>query len=198
MKRLVSAACFYTFLVSVGQAQAQIFDMTFDQFRKAFDQRIREDTINKSKPDISTTKQCKKASNVYICTFNDNGFQNTIASFKKMDILSGRFVLKLMLKVETTRDKISRVLLIGDRGDPVNLLEFSSAATNIMQLFEPGIVDGEGKSSALVKELGLMRGDDDDTTGKPAVVIKPYAAIKCLVVPSAITTSEACEWVPRS
>lgn len=184
--------------MGAGQAHAQVFDQSFEQFRAALDRRIRDDTLNKSQADWSTTKQCRKAGNAYTCSFNDKGFQGTVAEFKKLDVMNGRFTLRMTLTVETAGGKVSKVWLNGDRGDPVNLLQFSGTATNIMQLFEPGIVDGEGKSLALVKELGLMRGDADPTTGQPVVAIKPYAAVTCLTVPSSITTGEACEWVPRS
>lgn len=184
--------------MGAGQAHAQVFDQSFEQFRAALDRKIRDDTTDKSASDWSTTKQCRKAGNVYTCSFNDKGFQSSLAEFKKLNLMNGKFTLKMTLTVETSGGRVSKVRLNGDRGDPVNLLQFSSTATNIMQLFEPGIVDGEGKSLALVKELGLMRGDADPTTGQPVVVIKPYAAIACLMVPSTIATGQACEWVPRS
>lgn len=198
MRMLAVAGACVGLTVGAGQADAQVFDQSFEQFRAALDRKIRDDTTDKSASDWSTTKQCRKAGNVYTCTFNDKGFQSTVAGFKKLDVMNGRFTLKMTLTVETNGGKVSRVRLNGDRGDPVNLLQFSGTATNIMQLFEPGIVDGEGKSLALVKELGLMRGDADPTTGQPVVAIKPYAAITCLVVPSNITTGQACEWVSRS
>jgi len=195
--KVVAGACI-GLAVGAEQAGAQIFDQSFEQFRAALDHKIRDDTTDKSASDWSTTKQCRKAGNVYTCSFNDKGFQSTIAGFKKLDIMNGRFTLKMTLTVQMDGGKVSKVRLNGDRGDPVNLLQFSGTATNIMQLFEPGIVDGDGKSLALVKELGLTRGNADRTTGQPVVVIKPYAAITCLVVPSRITTGQACEWVPRS
>ena len=160
-----------------GQAHAQVFDQSFQQFRAALDHKIRDDTTDKSASDWSTTRQCRKAGNVYTCTFNDKGFQSTVAGFKKLDIMNGRFTLKMTLTVQTEGGKVSKVRLNGNRSDPANLLQFSGTATNIMQLFEPGIVDGDGKSMALVRELGLMHGDADPTTGQPVVVIKPYAAI---------------------
>lgn len=184
--------------MGAGQAHAQVFDQSFEQFRAALDRKIRDDTTDKSASDWNTTKQCRKAGNVYTCSFNDKGFQSSIAEFKKLNLMNGRFTLKMTLTVETNGGKVSRVRLNGDRGDPVNLSQFSGAATNIMQLFEPGIVDEDAKLLALDRELGLMRGDADPTTGQPMVVIKPYAAITCLMVPSSITTGQACEWAPRS
>ena len=198
MRMTVVVGALVELAMSAGQVHAQVFDQSFEQFRTTLDRSIRDDTLDKSQADWSTTKQCRKARNTYTCSFNDEGFQGTIAGLKKLDVLNGRFTLKMMLTVETAGGKVSKVRLNGDRGDPVNLLQFSSTAANIMQLFEPGIVDGDGKSLALVKDLGLMRGDADPTIGQPIVTIKPYAAITCLAVLSSITTGQACEWVPRS
>ena len=80
---------------------ADLFAMSFEDFRKAFDQRIREDTIDKSEANFSTTKQCTKKGTTYDCTFNDKGFQSTVTGFKKLDFMSGRFTLKLALTVQT-------------------------------------------------------------------------------------------------
>ena len=194
--RVAAAVCVLTGLC--GTAQAETFDWTFDQFRKALDQRIRDDITDKSEANFSRTKDCKKTGNVYTCSFNDKGFQITVAGFKKLDLMSGRFTLKLTLTVETTEGKVSKIRLNGDRNDPVNLLQYVGTVTNVMQLFEPKIVEGEGKSLALAKDLGVMRGDADPSIGSPVDIIKPYAAIRCLNVPTRITSGVACEWVPRS
>ena len=199
MKALTVALCVWALMIGgISQVHAQAFDITFDQFRKEFDQKIRNDTPDKAQADWSTTKTCKKVGSIYNCIFNDKGFQSTVAEFKKLDMMNGKFTLKLMLTVETSNGKVLKVRLNGDRNDPVNLLQFAGTATNVMQMFEPGIVEGEGKSLAFASELGVMRGDADPTAGQPKVVIKPYAAITCLMMPSAVSTGEACEWAPRS
>ncbi len=199
MRALTVALCVWALVIGgTGQVHAQVFDMTFDQFRRAFDQKIKDDTPDKARADWSTTKTCNKVGGIYTCIFNDKGFQSTVTEFKKLDVMNGKFTLKLMLTVETSNGKVLKVRLNGDRSDPVNLLQFAGTATNVMQIFEPGIVEGGGKSLALASELGVMRGDADPTAGLPKVVIKPYAAVTCLMMPSAVSTGEACEWVPRS
>lgn len=198
MRMMAVVGALVVLAMGSGQAHAQVFDQSFEQFRAALDRKIRGDTTDKSVSDGNTTKQCRKVGNVYTCSFNDKGFQRSIAEFKKLDLMNGRFTLKMTLTVETNGGKVSSIRLNGDRSDPVNLLQFFGTATNIMQVFEPGIVDEDAKLLALDRELGLTRGDADPTTGQPMVVIKPYAAITCLVVPSSITTGQVCEWVPRS
>ena len=197
--RLFVAALVVTATLYAGPAQAaDLFAMSFEDFRKAFDKRIREDTLDKAEVNFSTTKQCTKKGTTSTCTFNDKGFQSTVASFKKMDLVSGKFTLKLTLTAETKDGKVSHIRLIGSRGDPVNIFQYVSTVMNIMQLFEPGIVDGEGKSLALVKQLGIMRGDADPSINEPVVNIEPYAVVECLNVHSNITSGVACNWTPRS
>ena len=198
MRAFLATVAITSALHGAPACAADLFTMSFEDFRKAFDQRIREDTPDKSEANFSTTKRCAKKGTTYTCTFSDKGFQSAVTGMKKLNLMNGRFTLKMGLTVETDGGKVARILLIGDRGDPVNLIQFSGTSANIMQLFEPGIIDGEGKSLALAKELGLMRGDADSATGRPVMVIKPYAAITCLVAPSSITTGTVCEWLPRS
>lgn len=174
------------------------FDMNFEQFRQALDAKIRQDTSDKTKPDWSTVNRCSKKADIYTCTFHDAGFQSSVAEFKKMDLLNGRFSLQLKLVVKIERGSVSKVQLTGNRADPLNLMQFIGTTMNIMQLFEPNIVEGEGKTSALANQLGLIRGDAAPSIGEPVTVIKPYAAITCIAAPSSLTTGVGCEWVPRS
>jgi hypothetical protein len=134
----------------------------------------------------------------YTCNFHDAGFQSTVANFKKLDILNGRFLLKLKLVVDTADGKVSRMTLSGDRGDPVNLVQFIGTVLNIMQTFDPKVGEQEGESKKIADELGLMRGDDSDDIGKPRTAIEPYAEIDCLSQDSHVTTRVDCQFIPRS
>ena len=197
MKNFLGLVFYFTFMGMMQNASAQVFEMTFEQFHTALDKRIQEDTTDKISKNLNTIKQCKKAGNTYVCTFNDRGFQSSVARFKKLDLMNGRFTLILKLTVKTENGKISNILLNGDRGDLVNLMQFVSTVTNIMQLFDPHIVDADGSMLALAKEMGIARGDSASNIGQAVVTIKPYAAVKCLTTMSSITTAQACEWVPR-
>jgi hypothetical protein len=179
-------------------SSTSIFSMTFDVFRKALDDKIREDTNDKSRPDFSTTNICVKVKNSYTCNFHDAGFQSTVANFKKLDLMNGRFKLKLRLDVDMVGGKISLITLSGDRGDPVNLFQFIGTVENVMQIFDPAVGKGEGESKKIADDLGLMRGDSADDIGKPRVAIEPYAEIDCLYQDSNATTHVECRFLPRS
>ena len=194
--RLLAAV--FVLIGMCGMAHADPFELTFDQFRKALDQRIQDDTTDKSGGSLSTTKECEKSGNVYNCIFNDKGFQKSVAAFKKIDMINGAFTLKMLLSVEITDGKVSQIRLGGVKDDPANLFQYTATVTNVMQLFDPKIVDGEGNSLALMNELGIMRGDGDPTTGSPLDVIKPYAGIRCLNVRTKIASTAVCQWRPRS
>ncbi len=179
-------------------AAALTFPMTFDAFRKTLDGKIRDDTIDKSRPDFSTTNVCRNANEHYTCDFHDAGFQSTVTNFKKLDLINGRFTLKLKLDVETVGGKVSLIILSGDRGDPVNLLQFVGTVENVMQTFDSTVGQQSGEEKKIVDELGLMRGDNADDIGKPRTAIKRYAEIDCLYQNSKLTTHVECRFVPRS
>jgi hypothetical protein len=183
---------------SMNNTQAPTFDMNFDAFRKALDDKIRDDTLDKSRPDFSTTKVCGKEADRYTCNFHDTGFQSTIGNFKKLDLLNGQFTLKLRLTVDTAGGKVSRITLYGDRADPANILQFVGTVENIMQTFDPKAGEEEGQTKKIADDLGLMRGDSADDIGKPRTVIEPYAEIDCLSQNSHVSTQVECRFLPRS
>jgi hypothetical protein len=185
-------------LSTAARSETPTFSFTPDEFHKALDSRIREDTTDKTRPDWSTVKACRKTGSNYVCTFNDAGFQSMVAEFKKMDLANGRFNLKLRLTMETANGKVSRIILEGDRGDPMNLMQWAGTVVNAMQTFDPDTGKGDGQMLAISKELGLMRGDVADDIGEPTTTIKPYAVIGCLSAPSQVSTRVTCQFIPRS
>ena len=174
------------------------FDFDFDSFRDALDSKIRADVIDKSQPDFSTTKDCNKEADEYYCSFHDAGFQSSISEFKKLDILNGKFTLKLTLLVNTFNGKVSRITLQGDRGDPVNLFQFIGTVEDIIGTFDPEAGKAPGDSAKVTAELGLMRGDNADDINRARTTIKPYAVIGCMTKDSHRTTQVECEFIPRS
>jgi hypothetical protein len=106
------------------RAQTPAIGMTFDDFRKALDEKIREDTTDKTML-ADTTAACTKTKDTYVCTFHDAGFRRSVAAFEKLGVLSDRFV--------------SRISLAGDRSDPVNLFQFYGTVVNVMQISDPEV-----------------------------------------------------------
>lgn len=195
----IAIAVFLAFLTaSSAQAQTPAIGMPFETFRKALDNKISEDATDKSKADLDTISSCRNVKNIYTCSFHDKGFQSIVSNFKKMDLMNGRFELKLKLVVETTDGKVSKITLSGNRSDPVNLLQYYGTVVNIMQISDPQVVQGEGESKKLAEELGVMEGDDAQNIGKLHMTLKPYAQIDCLSQKSRVSMAVSCQFTPRT
>ena len=183
---------------SLQNYPAPTFAVTFDAFREALNDKIRKDTLDKGNPDFSTTNICRKAKDSYTCNFHDAGFQDAVANFKKLDVMSGHFTLKIRLDADTVAGKVSVITLSGDRRDHVNLMQFIGTVVNVLQTFDPKVVQRDQELKTVIDELGLMRGNSADDIGKPRSTIEPFAAIECLYQDSNITTHVECRFVPRS
>lgn len=193
---------FIVLFISVNSAIAQNtapeFNFTVDEFRKNLNDKIQEDTSDKANVKDSIIKSCIKKDTSYDCKFNDAGFQYSIKEFKRLDLANGHFDFKLHLKLETQDGKISRISVVGDRGDIVNLTQWAGTVINVMQTFDPDIGKEQGQIHDINKSLGLVRGDSADDIGKVVTDIKPYAQIDCLSVPSSVSTKVDCQFLPRS
>jgi hypothetical protein len=118
-----------------ANAQTRVIGMTFDDFRKALDGKIQDDTTDKTAA-ADTTAACTKKKDAYSCTFHDADFQRSVAAFEKLGILEGRFQLKTKMVVDPADGKVSRISVTGVRSDPVNLFQFYGTFVNIMQISE--------------------------------------------------------------
>jgi len=195
MRWLVLAALVALTRPAAADESAPAFPFTADEFQRKLNAAIVADSTDKDHAD--TLRQCRKRPGEVECSFKDMAFQKTIAGFKRLDLASGRFTLNMSLKLSTNRDgRVTRILLIGDRSDFANLMETLSVVANIAQTFDPDAVSGSVKTFA--DELGIIRGDDAKDIGKPRTVIKPYAVIGCLSMPSDETTRIGCTFTPRS
>ncbi len=179
-------------------SSAPTFTMTFNEFRKSLDAKIREDTPDKSGTDFSTTNHCRKVVDGYICDFHDSGFQSTVVNFKKLDVMNGSYSLKLTMVVDTSGDKVTSVTLNGDKSDIVNLMQFNSIVEEIMKTFDPAEGQQAGGPLKIADELGIMRGNDAPDIGDARSLIRPYAEITCISRDSHVSTEVECQFVPRS
>lgn len=184
--------------LSVAQESTPKFSFTIDEFRKNLNSKIQEDTSDKSHINDSIIQSCIKKNALYSCKFNDTGFQHSIKEFKKLDLANGHFDFKLHLILDTQDGKVTRISLVGDRGDIVNLTQWAGTVINIMQTFDPDTAKEQDQLHDITKSLGLVRGDSADNIGQVVTDIKPYAQINCLAVPSSVSTRVDCQFLPRS
>jgi len=179
-------------------AAEPIFDFTPDVFKDKLNSAIRSNTTDAADLDASTVNTCKSKKNIVTCSFNDRAFKKSISTMKELNLINGRFDLDLTLNMTVANGNVSKIVLTGSRADMSNLMTFYGTVIDIMQVFDPKVVDTDDKLLKLSGKLGLMRGDDAKDIGEFRVEITPYAAVRCLAVPSQISTRVACDWVPRS
>ena len=192
---LIAFAC--AAVAAVADAKTPTFDFTAQQFQDRLNAAIIEDTTSEPK-DSAIIQSCRPGKkNEVVCSFRDRGFQYTVAGMKKLDLLNGNFEQKLKLTITSDAGKVTAVRLNGDRGDMPNVFAFFGTTMDVFKTFDKDVVAKDGDVTKLGDELGLMRGDSSADAGEARVVLKPYAAVKCVMLPSNISTGHVCIWSPR-
>lgn len=175
-----------------------IFNITFEEFKNALNREIQNDTPKSFPKEANTINTCKKDKNGYVCNFHNAGFMESINSMKALNVINGRFSLKTFLVITIQKEKISRITIIGDRGDPVNWMQFLGYVLDIMEIFDPGITASDSDLHNITEELGLEHGDMADDIGKIHSYIANHEISKCITQDLHTTTQVACQFDPRS
>jgi hypothetical protein len=166
-------------IIFATNVYAQTFDFTSAQLLDKFNKQLQSD-----KGDV--TNGCKKKGTDTICLFSDLNFKNSVREFKKLNLANGKFNLNERLLISEEKGKVSMFLLEGDRGDPMNLFHFAGQLGSLLKTINPSMSDDNIAKEAL--SLGVMRGDDDPTTGDPKIDILDFAEIRCNNQKSHIST----------
>jgi hypothetical protein len=186
--RLTTWALFLAILVAPGFARAQTFNFTAIEFQARLNKVLTDDHGD-------TIKACKKDGADYRCTFNNAGFQKSVSAFKELNLANGHFDLNEVMFFTVERGKVSRITYGGDRSDPMNMMHTVGQIGGVIEALKPGIKEDDVQR--LIRELGLMRGDDDESIGTPKTAIEDFAAIKCNTQDSHISTLFGCTFLPR-
>lgn len=161
-----------------------------DTFRKRYDELAKADGGD-------TIKRVSKAKDGLAVTLNDEQFQRAIAEMKKLDLANGRFQSKIAMRLSTdSTGKVTKIAVVGDRSDPVNLMRFIGAVGIVDSILNP--TQDEKANTDFLATLGLMRGDDDPSIGQPVSSFNRGGAFQCVSMPSAQTTGVGCLIEPRS
>lgn len=174
----------------IGAANAQTFDFTVTKLIDNFNNQLKLDG------DDDTTKTCKKSALDTICIFNDTGFKKSVSGFKKLNLANGTFSLKEKLFISELNGKVSMFIIEGDRGDPMNLFHFVGQLGSMLLTLNPSLTKDDVAKEVL--SLGVMRGDDDPSTGQPETDILDFAEIRCTNQQSRVNTKIGCAFLPRS
>ena len=188
IKRLISSALFLVVIVVPGLARAQTLSFTAAEFQSRLNKALTEDNGD-------TIKACKRTGTDFLCTFNDAGFQKSVAAFKELNIANGRFSLKEKMVISTTAGRVAIITYSGDRGDPMNMFHTIGQIGGVLKALNPSIADDD--VLRLLNQLGLMRGDSDATIGTPKEAIEAFAEIRCNNQRSASSMTFGCAFIPR-
>ncbi|WP_156441310.1 MULTISPECIES: hypothetical protein [unclassified Burkholderia] len=130
-------------------------------------------------------------------TLNDERFQHGIAELKKLDLANGRFESRLGILLSVgSAGTITKIGVVGDRSDPVNLMHFVGVMGVVNDMLNPG--QDEKANTDFLASLNLMRGDDDVSIGKSVSSFNRGGAFACISMPSEQTTGVGCVVTPRS
>lgn len=171
------------------------FNMTVEQFRQAFD---RETIQGAKNPNVADTiKSINKISpTTYHASLKDDGFNSMVKGWKVLNLANGKFILKekFIFRVGSS-GLISNIELSSSRAD-MNLFHFMDTFANTVKVFNPQFTEKDIQE--LVKDVGLMRGDNDPTIGESMNSFTRGVAIECLSQPSNVSSTIVCKFYPRS
>jgi len=158
--------------------------------------RTRYDELAKASGD-DTIRRMRKTKNGIEVTLNDERFQHGIAELKKLDLANGRFESRLGILLSVgSAGTITKIGVVGDRSDPVNLMHFVGVMGAVNDMLNPG--QDEKANTDFLASLNLMRGDDDVSIGKSVSSFNRGGAFACISMPSEQTTGVGCVVTPRS
>lgn len=165
-------------------------DLKPETFRKQYDELATaggDDTI----------KRMSKTKDGIAVTLNDERFQRGIAELKKLDLANGHFESRLGIHLYVNgAGKVTKIGVVGDRSDPVNLMRFVGAVGVINNMLNPGLDDKA--NTDFLASLSLMRGDADASIGQPVSSFNHGGAFACISMPSEQATGVGCVVTPRS
>lgn len=159
-------------------------------FRLMYNGRLRSDGD-------SGVKDCADSAGLYKCKFDDASFEKSVDAFKKHDLVTGDFKSKLRLTMASQNGRVSKIVVGGDRADPMNLFGYIGKVGSLLKTLEPEMPD-QVQGNLLKSELGLMRGDDDPTIGTEKLITRKGYVARCLQSASSESTAMSCTFEPRS
>lgn len=164
--------------------------LTPEVFRKHYDALAKADGGD-------TIKQMNRAKDGVAVTLHDEQFQRAIAEMKKLDLVKGRFQSKIAIRLTTDNiGRVTKIAVVGDRSDPVNLMRFIGAVGVVDSMLNPA--QDEKANTDFLATLGLMRGDDDPSIGQPVSSINQGGVFHCVSMRSDQTTGVGCVVEPQS
>ena len=185
----VLMAAWTTGALAQGVPPKPTFDMTADTFKASLNRVVRADGGD-------PIRSCRPARSIQVCTFGDAAYQRSVAAFKQLDMMNGRFEQKTKLELTTSGGKLAEFRVMGERSDMPNMLGFIGLTMNALMVLDPKLAADDTKEQ--VEKFDLMRGDAAPDIGRERMDIRPYAMVTCNQWPSRQTLRMECVFTPRS
>ena len=145
------------------------------------------------KEEADTLTSCKKVGDDTICRYTSDAFNKAVVALKSLNLVNGNFTDRGKVIFTEEKEKVSLIILLGDRSDPANISQTIGIISGMLTVL--GMTDQGYKT--LLPELGLRRGDDNPSIGQPTVTIENYALITCNNQRSDVSTTFGCVLAPR-
>lgn len=166
------------------------FAFSASEFRVRYDRQLAADRDG-------GIRSCEVVGNLHRCRFDEGSFRKSVDAFKTLDLANGDFVLKASVSIGTVGDRVARIVVRGDRSDPMNLFAAIGKIGSLVKTLQPGVSEDE-VALLLTGPMGLMGGDDDPAIGEERMEIRPTFVITCRQALSRISTGITCRFEPRS
>ena len=189
----VKAALLAVLLVLANNALGQeaAFPFTAVEFQQRFNATATKDGGDR-------IVSLKRERGVYKAVLGDVQFQKSVAAFKQLNLANGKFVMQTEVNLRANQaGNVTEIIVSGTRADPMNLMQgFFGTMGIVTKILDPSLP--QDQVTRLLMGLGLMRGDDDPTTGKVVTQFAKHGAYGCLVRHSSVSSQVICSIVPRS
>jgi hypothetical protein len=161
-------------------AAAQTFDFSADEFRAAFNARLKQD----GRDPIAT---CRSLASQLLCHFQNDPFRSRTGKFARID-------QDEIMTLEIIDKRVAVIALEGQRSTPRVQNRFIGQVSSAIGALD-STLDND-KIAAIVSKLGLSRGDDAPNIGEAMSEDAALADIQCLNQYSSVTPVIACIIVP--
>lgn len=184
------ASLFLVCGASRAAEQTGAFPWNATEFARLFNQQAQQEQIDPIVKAIHSPGEVE-------FKFGDAKFQEGVKVMKDMDLLNGKFSNHALLIVGVNAGGLVTMITVGgQRTDPVNMFRTLSLVGAVYSVLNPR--SSADQVSEFVAGLGLMRGDDDPSIGRPVTNLSKGGAFTCNNRHSSASVHFGCAVVPRS
>ena len=181
MRFLLSAL---VLLLFAPAAWAQSPNLTQTELIERYNARLAKDGQDR-------VKSCwQRKADQFLCSFVDAQFRTTLDDNTDITGSIDASIAPTSMIIITVGDHIDTIDLMGDRGRPADLINFTAHFESLLHVLGPTKSDYQVEMDTL--NLGLVRGDKDADIGQEREVSESFAKIQCLNRPWNVSVGIGC------